>query len=418
MDPAGDVVRALLGHGALVGHDAGPSLADVRRARVPLSDAEAVTVLVPIAETLDALHAAGLASGPPGAGDIRFLPDGRPALVVPARWQDDQDGDVAGLLRTVLAAMTPPADPTDADDDHPGGDADEDGHDDRDPSDDGDAGDDAGARGRGARDLRPVLERLLARGCTSGSEVVRACFATVDPEAVRVPDAGALARAALLGTPTPPSGAAPAGVARRGALPGRGRPAGRRAARQAARRRARRRTAVAALAAVVVVGGVLLRPATDRAAAGQTPSAVADAGRVPATVAAMADPVLDRAAPVAAAQALTRQRAALVAAGDAAGLAAVDAADGPALDADEDLVASLAGDRLEGLSVDVQGAEAVTADADEARVAVTSAMSPYRRVGPAGTVAVSGTAPRTVVLRLRWTPAGWRVWSVAGPSGA
>ena len=48
----------------------------------------------------------------------------------------------------------------------------------------------------------------------------------------------------------------------------------------------------------------------------------------------------------------------------------------------------------------------MTADADEARVAVTSAMSPYRRVGPAGTVAMSGTAPRTVVLRLRWTPGG------------
>lgn len=390
MDPAAaEAVRAMLGHGTLVGHDAGPSLADVRRARVPLSDAEAVTVLVPIAETLDALHAAGLAPGPPGPGDIRFLPDGRPALVVPARWPDERDGDLAGLLGTVLAAMTPPADPAD----------------------------EPAAGGAGAPDLRPVLERLLDQGCPSGAEVVRACFATVDPEPVRVPDAGALARAAVLGTPGPPS-SAPTGAARRGALPGRTRPAGRRAARRAARRRVRRRTAAVALAAVVVVGGVLLRPAADRANAGQVPSAVAPAGRAAATAEAMADPVVDRAAPVAAAQALTRQRAALVGAGDAAGLAAVDAADGPALGADEDLVASLAGDRLEGLSVDVQGAEEVAVGADEAQVAVTSAMSPYRRVGPAGTVAVPGTAPRTVVLRLHWTPVGWRVWSVADPSGA
>lgn len=443
MDPAGDVVRALLGRGMLVGHDVGPSLADVRRARVPLSDAEAVTVLVPTAETLDALHAGGLAYGQPGPGDIRFLPDGRPALVVPARWHDDRGGDLAGLLRTVLSAMTPPADPVGADDDHVGGDTDadsarygdrytdgdrdgdgdrdvDDGWDvdgDRDVHDGWDPDDDAGAGGRGVPDLRPVLERLLDQGCTSGAEVVRACFATADPEPVRVPDAGALARAALLGTPPSPS-SAPAGAARRGALPGRLRPTGRRAVRQAARRRARRRTAVTVLAVVVVVGGVLLRPAADRAAAGLSPSTMADAGRAKTTVAALTDPVLDRAAPVAAAQALTRQRAALVAAGDAAGLVAVDAAGGPALDADEDLVTSLAADRLEGLSVDVQGARAVTADADEARVAVTSAMSPYRRVGPTGTAAVPGTAPRTVVLHLRWTPAGWRVWSVAEPSGA
>ena len=128
------------------------------------------------------------------------------------------------------------------------------------------------------------------------------------------------------------------------------------------------------------------------------------------------DPVLDRAAPVAAAAALTRERAVIVDAGDAAGLGAVDAAGGPALDADEDLLASLGDDRLEGLSVDVQAATLVDGSSDdEAAVAVTSAMSPYSRVGESGTRAIAGTTPRTVVLRLRWTDAGWRVWSVEEP---
>ncbi|OJV84439.1 MAG: hypothetical protein BGO37_08460 [Cellulomonas sp. 73-92] len=379
MNPAqAEAVAALLRRGLLVDDDDGPSLADVRRARVPLTDAEAVTVTVPLVETLDALHDAGLAYGPPRPDGVRFLPGGRPALVVPRRWADEPDDDVPGLLRTVLSVMTPPLRPADEADDGP--------------------------------DLRPVLEDLLVRGCRSGAEVARVCFGTVEPEAVRIPDAGALARASLL---APAARPAPGGGT---ALPG----PTRRAARRRARRRAHVRTVAVVVVAIALVGGVLLRPVVDRAVAGQVePSAGVDraaAGQVGSSAAVAVDPVLDRTAPEAAAAALTRQRAALIGAGDAAALGAVDAAGSPALGADEDLVASLDGDRLEGLSVDVQESDLVAADPDEPAVSVTSATSPYRRVGESGTTTVPGATPRTVVLHLRWTDAGWRVWAVGEPT--
>jgi hypothetical protein len=373
-----EAVAALLRRGVLADDDAGPSLADVRRARVPLSDGEAATVAIPVAEALDAVHDAGLAYGPPGPGDVRFLPGGRPALVAPPGWADDAGDDVPGLLRTVLAMMTPAMPP---------------------PADDEVADDEP--------DLRLALEELLAHGCRSGAEVVRACFGTVEPEPIRMPDAGALARAALL---DPPGASMDAPVPMRPQrLPRGGQSApSRREVRRRARRRLRLRVGGGVLVALaVVVGGVLLRPAAGRA----------DAGQIASPAAVLANPVLDREAPAAAAAALTRQRAAVVGAGDAAGLAAVDAAGGPALDADEDLLASLDGDRLEGLSVDVQSAALVGHPGqDEALVAVTSAMSPYRRIGPSGAVAVPGTAPRTVALTLRWGDGGWRVWSVAEPT--
>jgi hypothetical protein len=404
MDAAhAEAVAALLRRGVLADDDAEPSLADVRRARVPLSDGEAATVAIPVAEALDALHDAGLAYGPPGPSDIRFMPGGRPALVAPPRWADEADDDVPGLLRTVLAVMTP-AMPRPVDDEAP---------------DDG-------------PDLRPVLEELLALGCRGGAEVVRACFSTVEPEPIRMPDAGALARAALLdspgaGSPAPiptlplprgarrlpgpvtralPDGRLPRGSALRSARD-LGAPS-RRELRRLARLRLRLRVGGGVLVALtVVVGGVLLRPAVGRA----------DAGQVASPAGVVVDPVLDREAPTAAAAALTRQRAAVIGAGDAAGLAAADASGGPALDADEDLLASLDGDRLEGLSVDVQATALVGGSGqDEALVAVTSAMSPYRRIGTSGAVAVPGTAPRTVTLTLRWGDAGWRVWSVGEPA--
>lgn len=377
--PGGDVVAALVRQGVLVADRLGPSLGDLRRARVPLTDGEAATVAVPLAQALDALHDEGLAYGPPSAADVTFEPDGRPALVVPAVWAASAADDVPGLLRMVLAAMSHVRVDDEADDEH---------------------------------DLRPVLEGLLARGCRSGAEVAQACFDSVEPEAVRMPDAGALARAAVLGG-GPDAGAlaraATASLPRAPRLPssrGGDAPGGRRAMRLRARRRARLRIGGAALVALAVMGAVALRPAAGRAEAEPVPS--------PAGV--DVDPVLDRAAPVAAAAALTRERAVIVDAGDAAGLGAVDAAGGPALDADEDLLASLGDDRLEGLSVDVQAATLVDGSSDdEAAVAVTSAMSPYSRVGESGTRAIAGTTPRTVVLRLRWTDAGWRVWSVEEP---
>ena len=103
--------------------------------------------------------------------------------------------------------------------------------------------------------------------------------------------------------------------------------------------------------------------------------------------------------------------------GEGPGLDAVDVPGSPARAADEALLAALGEGRLEGLSVDVQAVGSVSVEGSEdVRVAVTSAMSPYRRVGASGTTAVPGTAPRTVVLHLRWTDDGWRVHEVSDPS--
>ena len=133
---------------------------------------------------------------------------------------------------------------------------------------------------------------------------------------------------------------------------------------------------------------------------------------------------------------LTRARARHVAAGDAARLAEVEVVDGPAHRADLRLVEALAGARLDGLGVDVVEVTVVDgpgqpggppsprapdglpapgspAPGAEAAVRVTSAMSAYTRVDAVGaSTAVPASAPRTVVLALRWTADGWRVWDV------
>jgi hypothetical protein len=85
-------------------------------------------------------------------------------------------------------------------------------------------------------------------------------------------------------------------------------------------------------------------------------------------------------------------------------------ADGPAHTADSALLASVDPGRSTGLTVDVQHAWLVADDGTRGSttdVAVTAAMS-----------TVSGSsAPRTVVLGLRWTDEGWRVWDVTEPAG-
>jgi hypothetical protein len=365
MNAAGaDVVAALVAQGVLANECSGPSLGDLRRVRVPLTDGEAATVVIPLAEALDALHDAGLAYGPPRATDVTFEPDGRPVLVVPPAWAESPADDIPGLLRMVLGVMSPLLVDDEADDEP---------------------------------DLRPVLVRLLADGCRVGAEVARACFDAVEAEPVRMPDVGALARACLLGPVTRPAGP-PAQLPR-----GTGAPR-RRELRRRARRRTRLRVGGVVFVALAVIAAVLLHPTAG----------LAEAGPVRSPAALEVDPVLDRQAPAAAAAALTRQRAVIIGAGDAAGLDAVNAAGGPALDADEDLLASVGDDHLVGLSVDVQATTLVGTSEDEATVEVTSAMSPYTRVGEQGTQAVPGLPPRTVVLDLVWIDAGWRVWEVRG----
>jgi len=409
----------------LVEHVPGVTLAGIRRARVPLTDAEAATVAIPVAEALDALHGVGVAHGPVTATDVLLTGEGKPVLAASAAWLApglQPDEDVPGLLATVLDAMVP-ADVAGWDEDWP------------------------------AR-LRPALEDLLRDGCRDGAALVDACLDAVRPEPVRLPDAGALAGAHVLdpiggrGTESStalvartigrlPRAAGPlprpadrlprtggrltrATAAR---LPSRGEPratrgeasgamgdapgAGRRAARRRRRRRGRLGGAALALAALAVLVVLLVRPAAEvRAEPPVEPSAAA--------LAVATDPIRDPSQPAAAAGVLTRLRAAVLVAGDPAGLAEVSVAGSEAREADEAVLAALGSDRLVGLSADVRDARAEQVAGDRARVAVTAAMSPYERVVADGTVTqVAGTTPREVVLLLEWTDDGWRVRSVS-----
>ena len=123
--------------------------------------------------------------------------------------------------------------------------------------------------------------------------------------------------------------------------------------------------------------------------------------------------------PVVAAIALSRLRAEVLGAGDPAALGAVEVVDGPAYRADSLLLPDLDGVRLDGFAVDVQDAWLVADDSRRGTtdVAVTTATSAYDRVPADGGAAtqVAASAARTVVLGLRWTPHGWRVWDVRRP---
>ena len=124
--------------------------------------------------------------------------------------------------------------------------------------------------------------------------------------------------------------------------------------------------------------------------------------------------------PVQAAVELSRVRAQVIGAGDVSRLETVDIAGGPASVADLQLLAGLDGARVDGLAVDVRDARLVEDDGSRGEttdVAVTSVMSAHSRVPADGgaTVPVAASEARTVVLGLRWTDDGWRVWDVVEP---
>lgn len=366
-------------------HVPGPTLAAVRAARPPLADGEVVTVAVPVAQALAALHAAGLAHGAVGADRVVVRPGGVPVLVDlrgALRGVGTPTGDVHRWVAALLGLM-PPLEAHLA------------------------AGLEDAVR------LRDALEALL-RGRSAPQDLVDAAFAAATPEPVQVPEPDELAGAAVaLGT----------------GRSGRPRPATAPVLPRRERRGSRRRPwpAVAAglaVALAVAAGALVVRALPDRPARAEVPVATTTAPAAPAraTTSVTDDEarLADREDPAAAAAALTRLRALALAAADAAAVAALEVPGSPAQVADAQLLARLDGARSEGLEAQVATANEVgrTAEGD-VRVEVTSTTSAHVRVAATGErTEVPAGEVRTVELVLRWTAPGWRVQDVREPRGA
>ncbi len=396
----------------LVEHVPGPTLEALREARGPLTSGEAVTVAVPLADALDALHAAGLVHGDVSPANVIVRPDGRPVLVDLQGAVVDSGGtagfaapelengveptaasDVHALAQTILAQLPP----------------------DRPP----------GTPSAELTELRAVLaeastpEQEARPGARAFGD---ACFRVDEAEPIGLPDPSVLARtelARLAARPGARSTTRPGAVVR-----GRG----------ASRHRAPRRWRGPAARLAVVVAAVGLAGSGALALSGL--GREADALAQPPAVAqppATASPVLTAPAPdpVAAAVALTTARVEAITSGDSARLDAVEEPGSPAHVADTRLLAELAeqGVRVEGLQVQVHDARRVVgrladvagASREEsapaqptAWVEVTSTLSPHRRVGVDGAVVqeVAPSGPTAVVLVMRLTGAGWRVAEV------
>lgn len=396
--------------GVFAEHLPGLSLARLCAARGPLSDGEAATLAIPVAQALEAMHAAGIQHGGVGPHSILIDADGRPVLAglgvalrhVPSA-SDESAADVRALLAAVLGPLAVPG---------PGG---------------------------GDGSLGEALEDLVHEPAPSAARVVDRCFRVAVPQPVRLPDPTGTGRdvahdlASLRATAR---GDRVARARRRGAGAGpRGVPGGLRPARDMASgpasgrgpagRPGLARVMLAGACAVVLAAAVTVtvlvapwRATTDggTAAAAPGPAAGTQVTSAPA-----------RTDPRDAAVALTQRRASLLAQGRAAALHEVEVVGSPAHEADTRLVAQLGGDRVSGLEVsvtDVERLAAPTDDAapgddagptdDEVRVRVSSTTSAYERVAADGSRRAGGpAATSTVVLVLRWTDQGWRVWDVA-----
>lgn len=395
-----EVVELDDGHVAVFAeHVVGTTLEHVCGARGPLGPGETVTVAIPVAQALDALHRAGLVHGAVGVRSIVLDPGGRPVLTVSAAALaagGDPRDDVRTLVAVVVAHLRP------------------------DPPDGATAPRHATSSGADGG-LREALEDLLRTDRegvpVTADRVVDRCFRTCAPRPVRLPTADELRRVALT------AGSVGALRRRPPAEPGRGgapAPTERRRATRPARAMA---LLAVAVTVVVAVGIATLGPVGVPAVGGGSPHArSSDAPRsidAPRSAGSTTVPRLDTPAdPDEAAATLTRRRAELLGTGDAARLGEVEVVGGPAHVADSALLSRLAGDRLEGLRAEVAEVTVLPAEASqEARVLVESSASGYARRAADGTVRATGDAASSrVVLVLRWTDAGWRVWDVVAPA--
>lgn len=393
----------------------GTNLSALLAARPPLTDGETVTLTIPLAEALAALHDAGLAHGDVSPANVVIRPEGRPVLV-----------DLLGALMTgpgVRAARGTPgfaapeldrgAGPGPAADVH------------------------ALARvslaalgGAGGPQLRAALEQACAAAPSerpSAGALAAQCYAAADPEPLAVPDAAVLARTTLARLAVGPKARSVLTVrpsssrhrATRGRLGAAGPPV----------------LAVVAFATCgAVAAGVIGWGPFEVAGPVRAGGAAASSSPTPAPAAGDRRPGSAPSDPLAAAVALTERRVEVLVAGDSTRFDDVDLVGAGAHDADVELLRRLAttGERIQGLTVSVgavrlvdDGAGAAASPAQpgaepvrpRAQVEVTSALTAYRRVSGSGSAGakIPAQPPRTVVLSLVWTPGGWRVAEVTAP---
>lgn len=395
----------------------GPDLATVARARGPWRPGEVVTLVVPLAQALAALHDAGIAHGDVSPGNVVLEHDGRPVLVdlvcgarptelgtpglaAPERAHGAEPaGDVHALGRLGLALLDTVPDDTVPDDTVPI------------PT--------VPIQTVPAEPGRAALRAVLASACAAepaarpgARELAERAYAACAAEPVRLPDTAVLARLTLRRLAASPDDADDATLVRPDLAP---------MSRRGRHRRSRRARGPVVVAAVgLAVAGLLV--ALERAggafAGEEVPTvaaqAVADAARGPADDADLTDPV-------AAAACLTARRAEALGARDAIALASVTVPGSAAARADRRLAGALWREAPSGGGAVVEEVHLLQVTAAgpgrprEATVLVRSSA----RVST-GTEATAGPAPSSdqgaassaVVLVLEAGPRGWRVSDV------
>ncbi|WP_205203186.1 hypothetical protein [Cellulosimicrobium cellulans] len=385
----------------LTDHVEGLRLDELAAAREPFRAAEAITVLVPVAQGLAALHRDGRVHGCLDAASVVVASSGRAVLRAPLTPSSGAPADdVRDLARLVLDLVPAPASS------HPSY---------RTTVDPEEARDLAALHAELAVALRDDPSARPAAGTFAAR-----CYDAVEPRPVVMPDAARLVAGAFGGRRPGRPGAGTAGSVGDGARVGtRTRARGARARRRRAVRAVATSGGILAGCAVLVVLLVLLgssrtttpdvgEPAPSGATTAVEP--VADAGAV-----------LDPDDPVGAARALTVRRLALLTAG-VGDLSSVVVAGSSAQDRDAGVLAALDG-------VDVLDAQAEVFDARlaedrspvpdgtgaspaDAVVEVDYAVSAHRQRTDDGELQVPATPRTTVVLVLRWTDDGWRVAEV------
>ncbi|MGW8568359.1 hypothetical protein [Isoptericola sp. NPDC055881] len=413
---------------------AATDLPTVLAVRGRLTSREAAGVVVAVARGLAALHSAGLRQGGLDVGDVVLGPDGTALLrpratvaldVTMTRADEDEAADVHALALLVAELL---------------GDRDDD--------------DAVGLRAVLAAASAPD-PRVRPEAGTLAAQADRA----VPPEPVRLPEAAALAGAALgrrpatraavqgslpsrrrvvrggrgahgpqdarrgrgrgRGSVAPPPPRADAGGSRRGVRHGRvtratrGRPAGHVLAAGGA-------VGLVALLAVVVLE---VRSPSGGAVPAVAPAPATVAPAASGTTVERADPTGDPADPAAAAAELTRRRVELLSPGPggdavtgAATLHDVDVPGSPVHEADTELLtdAARSGTAVRGAEARVQAARTQRHQDGQADVVVRYVVGAHEQVAADGTVtAVPETERRTATLRLTWTSDGWRVADVA-----